>query len=323
MSLPLRTAPRTSAHLLTAGLLAALALSACGTSDPAPSTPSGGSAAADNALAAQLPDSIKKSKTIVFAAEWTTPPIIGVDSADTTKPKGVAVDLAAALGRTLGVTAKWENIPFPGQIPAAQGGKVDALFGQVSITATREKSELDLVPFYRTTASILVPAGNPKKLTKLADACGLNMGSSPGSTLGKVVREVSKRDCEANGKPAIKLTDFAVATGAISAVKAGSIDGWLDSTANLDAAAKAQPNSYTTVRVPIDEQQLGTSGLLGIAVSKSNPQLANALSAALVKIMDSGEYKTILEKHGLPSEDLVSKDVMVNPLTKTPAGQKS
>ena len=39
--------------------------------------------------------------------------------------------------------------------------------------------------------------------------------------------------------------------------------------------------------------------MLGIAVAKDNPQLAEALKAAVQKLMDEGAYKSILTKWGL------------------------
>jgi ABC-type amino acid transport substrate-binding protein len=298
-------------------------LAGCSTStDSTPAADNSSSQKVDKALVKLLPASIKKSKEINFGAEWDTPPMIGVETTDSSKPVGIAVDMAAAMSEVLGVTPKWQNMQFPSQIPGLQSGNVDVLLGQVSITAEREKGIVDLTPFYRSTLSILVPAGNPEKLKSLADACGLTIGSVPGSILTTVVGAVSKASCEADGKPAIKVADYNGASGAISAVKAGTIDGWLDSTSNQVAVAKAQPESFTTVEVPVKEQNLEDTGLLGAAVSKANPGISKAIAGALKAIIDDGTYKKILTKYNLAADGIASDEVIINPTTKTPVGTK-
>ncbi|MEZ5294934.1 MAG: transporter substrate-binding domain-containing protein [Ilumatobacteraceae bacterium] len=112
--------------------------------------------AADDAIGdAQLPD----HDSLSFGALWETPPIIGVDTEDTTVPVGAAPDLAAALAPILGVEVEWQNMQWPAQLPGVQSGVVDALFGQVSVTEERELSIVDLIPFTKTTFSLLLPEG--------------------------------------------------------------------------------------------------------------------------------------------------------------------
>ena len=277
----------------------------------------------DASLVALLPEDIQKSKTLAFGAEWSTPPMIGVDTADTSKPVGIAVDLAVAVSGVLGVTPEWKNMLFPSQIPGLQSGNVDVLMGQVSITAEREKGIVDLTPFYRSTLSILVPAGNPEGLTSLADACGLTLGSVPGSILTTVAEKASDTSCVANGKPAIKVADYNGAQGAISALKAGTIDGWMDSTSNQVLAAKAAPTVFATVEVPVAEQEVADTGLLGVAVAKENPGISNAIAGALKVIIDNGTYETILKKYDLAADGIASADVVINPTTNTPVGTKA
>jgi ABC-type amino acid transport substrate-binding protein len=300
----------------------AAALAGCSTDTAAPAADVDASAV-DASLVALLPDSIQESKTLSFGAEWSTPPMIGVDTADTTKPVGIAVDLAAAVSGVLGVTPEWKNMLFPSQLPGLQSGNVDVLMGQVSITAEREEGIVDLTPFYRSTLSILVPAGNPADLTALADACGLTLGSVPGSILTTVAQMASDESCIPEGKPAIKVADYNGAQGAISALKAGTIDGWMDSTSNQVLAAQAAPDDFSTVEVPVAEQERADTGLLGVAVSKENPGISEAVAGALKVLIDNGTYETILDKYDLAADGISSADVVINPTTSTPVGTKA
>ncbi|GAA0993039.1 transporter substrate-binding domain-containing protein [Subtercola frigoramans] len=297
-------------------------LAGCSTSAATPAATTS-TAAVDQTLFALLPASIQSSKKLSFGAEWDTPPMIGVDASDTNVPVGIAVDLAQAMAPILGVTATFQNMQFPSQIPGVQSGNVDALMGQVSITAEREKSVVDLTPFYRSTLSILIPAGNPKKLTALADACGLTLGSVPGSILTTVINSASDTACVAKGKDAIKVADYNGAQGAISALKAGTIDGWLDSTSNQILVAQSDSATFATVEVPVAEQAVADTGLLGIAVDKSNPGITNALVGALKAIIANGEYEAILQKYNLTSDGLTADEIVPNPTTGTAVGVKA
>ncbi|GAA3412195.1 transporter substrate-binding domain-containing protein [Streptosporangium vulgare] len=137
----------------------AIGVGGCGSDssegEPAQASASSAASAFDQALHDQLPDRIKQNKQIVFGALWETPPIIGIESGDTSKPVGITPDLAVALGEILGVTPAWKNLQWPAQLPGLQSGNVDALFGQVSDGKEREQV-IDLVGFYRSPMSVLV-----------------------------------------------------------------------------------------------------------------------------------------------------------------------
>ena len=307
-------------------LMTAASLAGCNGAAPgSPAQSAGGEAAANEAFDAQLhgllPETVQESKVLRFGALWETPPMIGVDPAKSTAAVGIAPDLAEAMGAVLGVDVEWKNMQWPGQLPGLQSGSVDALMGQVSITAEREKGQVDLVSFYRTTLSLVVPAGNPKSLASVADACGLTVGAATGSTMSQVITTNSETACTAQGKPAIKLAEYPGAANAVSALKAGTIDAWMDNTANQQAIAKAAPESFSTVLIPSEEYKEIDGGLLGIAVSKDNPGISEALHGALLKLAEEGKYESILGGYGLETDAVPSADLKINPLTGTPAGK--
>jgi len=308
----------TSAALLSVALLA----TACGSSsEAADETPATSTATqtstqtADPALHDMLPEQIQSSGTLKLGALWETPPMIGVDASDTTTPVGVAPDLADALGEVLGVEVEWQNMQWPAQLPGVQSGAVDALMGQVSNTAEREKSIVDMVPFYKSTESLLLPADNPDGITALKDMCGLTVGVPVGSTQSEEVNAVSAAHC---ADDPIKLGEYQGATAAISAVRAGTIEAWLDTTTTQLQAVKASSGAFTTAELPEDESP---TNFTAIAVGKANPGLSQALVEALQEVIDNGTYDEIMESHDVSSAAITSADVVVNPLTGTAAGE--
>jgi len=305
------------------GGVAALSLLAAGCASASPAADASASTAGGDfsqELHDLLPASIQKSGVISFGALWETPPVISVDEADPSKPVGISPDLAAAMAKELGVEVEWQNLQWPAQLPGLQSGTVDVLFGQVSITAEREQSVVDLIPFQSRGMSILLPADNPEKVKAVADMCGLTMGVPIGASQAAIVTKISAAACEANGKPAIKMADYQGASAAVQALRAGTVDGWLDTTTNIEDIVEANADVFDSTTVPDDEIPAEFSG---IAVAKDNPGLSEALAGALKALIDDGTYGDIYKKLGLESSEVTSDEVVINPLTKTPAGEKA
>lgn len=274
----------------------------------------------DQALHDMLPASIKAAGVISFGGLWETPPIIAVDLARPGVPKGIAPDLAAGMGEVLGVRIQWLNMPWPAQLPGLQAGNVDVLFGQISDTAERERSVADLIPFQRRGYGLLTAAGNPLKLAKLTDLCGVTIAVPIGSVNGAVLRNISATQCVAAGKAAIVQREFNGATAMVQALRAGSVEATFDSAPNLATTAASDPTAFGFVALPTDYLEPEYSA---IAVSKENPQLTRALAEALKKLIADGTYAAAYKGvPGMSEAGLTPAQVIINPLTKTPVGTK-
>jgi polar amino acid transport system substrate-binding protein len=274
----------------------------------------------DQALHDMLPASIRSAGVISFGGLWETPPIISVDLARPGVPKGIAPDLAAGMGEVLGVRIQWLNMPWPAQLPGLQAGNVDVLFGQISDTAERERSVADLIPFQRRGYGLLTAAGNPKKLAKLTDLCGVTIAVPIGSVNGAVLRNLSASQCTSGGKAAIVMREFNGATAMVQALRAGSVDAVFDSAPNLATTAASDTAAFEFVALPTDYLEPEYSA---IAVSKENPQLTKALAEALKKLIADGTYAAAYRGvPGMSEAGLTPAQVIINPLTKTPVGTK-
>ncbi len=108
-------------------LLFAVLLSACG-----PSTP---------------------DTTLKVGMDLSYPPFESIDASG--EPVGVSVDLARALGESLGRPVKIENIPFVGLIPALKTGKVDVVISSMTDTAERRESIAFSEPYLSTGLGML------------------------------------------------------------------------------------------------------------------------------------------------------------------------
>ncbi len=274
----------------------------------------------DKALHDSLPSSIKSAGAVTFGALWETPPIISVDLARPATPKGIAPDLAVGMGEVLGVRIKWLNLAWPAQLPGLQAGNVDVLFGQISDTVERERSVVDLIPFQKRGYGLLTAAGNPRKLAKLTDLCGVTVGIPIGSNTGAIIKSVSSVECVGAGKPAIDQREFNGATAMVQALRAGTIDASFDAAPSIATIAASDPAAYSFVALPSDHMDTEYSA---IAVAKDNTQLTIALAEALKKVIADGTYAAAYKGVvGMSQSALTPDQIIINPLTRTPVGKK-
>jgi ABC-type amino acid transport substrate-binding protein len=274
----------------------------------------------NQALHDALPASIKQAGLITFGALWETPPIVSVDLANPGMPKGIAPSLAAGMGEVLGVRIKWLNLAWPAQLPGLQAGNVDVLFGQISDTAEREQSIVDLIPFQKRGYGLLTAAGNPRKLAKLTDLCGVTVGIPIGSNTGTIIKNVSSAECVGAGKPAIDYREFNGATAMVQALRADSIEASFDAAPSIATIAASDPAAYSFVALPSDHMDTEYSA---IAVAKDNTQLTVALAEALKKLISDGSYAAAyVGLVGMSESALTPEQIIINPITKTPVGKK-
>ncbi len=121
-------------------------------------------AAAALALSACSP-SPQSDNTLVVGMELSYPPF--ETSNEKNEPAGISVDLARALGESLGRPVRIENITFPGLIPALRTGKIDCIISSMTATEERTRSIAFSDPYLRTGLCLLV--SKDSDITSIAD----------------------------------------------------------------------------------------------------------------------------------------------------------
>lgn len=263
----------------------------------------------------QLPEKIQ-SAGITIGGTFDNPPVIFASETDATKPAGVAYDLSLAIGKVLGVDVTWVNTQWPGQLPGLDGGKLDAAWGQATVTEEREESLYDMVPYYLAPMAALVKEGNPKNITSFESMCGKTIGGAIGAIQEHYVGLANDKYCGPQGKEPI--TYKAYTQGEEVALNSGAVDGVIDTHPVLVGAAK---NLEGVEAVTLSDVEEFGSGLSGITFSKKSPELSKAIAAAMQKLHEAGIYQDILAAHDVPDAALDAEQLVVNYLTGTPAGE--
>jgi polar amino acid transport system substrate-binding protein len=201
---------------------------------------------------------------------------------------GFDVDLMNAVAHVLGLDVEYRATAFESIIPSVQGKAFDV--GLSSFTDTKEReTAVDFVTYFQAGtqwAQRPGPAVNPN------NACGLRIG-----VLSRTIQDtdelpVKSKACVAVGSPPIVAIDYDSQDDVTAALTAGELD------------AMSADSPVTGYAVNRSDGVLEAAGEVfnaapyGWPVAKGSP-LAESLRQAVMYLIASGEYRTIMTNWGV------------------------
>ena len=163
------------------------------------------------------------------------------------------------------------------------------------VTPAREQV-VDFIAYVIVGNQIVVQKGNPKHVTDQNGMCGLQVAVTVNTAFAASARKLSA-DCVAAGKKAIELLLLPGSTNVALALAQGRADAALNSTATVAAMMATNPDTFERAGPPFD-----ANTKIGIALSKSNPELTAQLRQALDAMIKDGSYAKLLKKWNLPDQ---------------------
>ncbi|QGF22351.1 ABC transporter substrate-binding protein [Raineyella fluvialis] len=284
-----------STHVLTpvVALLAAATLAACGGGGgkAAPSaTPGGVNTSAP--LYSALPQSVKDKASVQVGSDIAYAPMEYYDT-DGKTVIGFDKELGDLLGTKLGVPVVFNNSTFDGLITQLESHRFDLAISSMSDTKERQK-QVDFVDYYLSGSIMYVKAGNPNALNSVNDLCGKTISLQRGTTQEEYVTSTLSPQCEKDGKGKISTMAFDRESEAMLQVEQGR------AVAGIQEYPVAVYNTQQSKgKFQIVGQQV-IAGPLGIAVSKDNGQLRDAVQKALQAAIDDGSYQKVIDKYQTP-----------------------
>ena len=276
---------RAARHLVPLIAAVALAASACGSSTKTATTTDQVKASAAP-QANLLPQAIRDKGTLVVGSDVSYAPVEFKDT-DGTTITGIDPDLAAALGKQLGVKLEFQNSTFDGLITSLTSKRIDLIMSAMSDNKKRQAT-IDFVDYFNAGTSILVGKGNPKGIKTLSDFCGQTIALQRGTTQEDVAKAQATK-CTAAGKP-LKVLAFDTDPEALLQVKQGRAVADMNDFPVAAYNAKKSGGDYEVVGDQIE------AGPYGIGLRKADTMLRDALQKAMQALIDNGEYAKILTK---------------------------
>ncbi|GAA1276545.1 ABC transporter substrate-binding protein [Saccharothrix xinjiangensis] len=274
--------------------LSLFALVACGA--PAEEQPPGssgdlpdtaaivGAVTKDDALAAGLPEDVRRAGKLRVGSNVQNPPN-NFYAEDGKTPVGSEVDLVKAVGAKLGLTVEHQDMAFGSLITSLQAGRIDVTMAAMNDTPERQRA-IDFVDYFTSGITIMVQKGNPQGVKGPDDLCGksvaVNLGSSQ-ETFAKEHRCLSGDPIQVTATDSDTQNQNQLRTGRVAAILN-------DLPTAVYVAKTAGDGEFFEV---VDLEPIN-GGPYGIGVNKDTPELAAALRGALQALIDDGTYGKVL-----------------------------
>ncbi|WP_369391808.1 ABC transporter substrate-binding protein [Streptomyces sp. CG1] len=287
-----------------------LLLTGCGdqTKDKSKDSGSAGSAP----LAGKLPKDIRDKGKIEVGSDIAYAPVEFKDSSG--NAVGLDPDLAAALGKQLGVTLQFQNGTFDALLTGLRSGRYDIAMSAMTDNKNRQQGVdpdtgkkvgegVDFVDYLTAGVSIYTRKGDAQGINGWSDLCGKKIAVERGTVSNDLAKAEAKK-CPSGKK--LTIEPFDDDQQSQTRLRSGGVDA---ASSDFPVAAYAVKTSGGGKDFQTVGQQVEAAPY-GIAVAKKDTQLRDALQAAMNAIIKSGEYQKILEKWG--AQDGAVKESVIN-----------
>jgi len=197
------------------------------------------------------------------------------------KPIGVSVDLALALGKALGRRVEFEDIPFPGLIPALRTGKIDCIISSMTATPERSRSVAFSQPYVKTGLSLLVAKDSGVSDIPSLDQPGRTVTVKKGTT-GHLYASRHLKNA--------KVLVFDSESRCVLEVTQGKADAFVYDQISVYVHWKKYPESTIAYLKPFQEEEWA------IAVQLGNETLLRQINEFLSEFRAKGGFDELSRK---------------------------
>lgn len=289
---------------------ASLALAACSSSSSTSSTSTpastGAPAAVDGSAALGSTCAGIRSKdsglpaSISVGTSSSEPPDAYANPKDPTQIIGLEPSIMTVVAQCLGFKYTYVPAGFDNVIAAVQSGRTPLGIEGVFVTPAREQV-LDFVPYRVSEEEAVVRPSVASRIHTVNDFCGLTTGVTTGSVELEYLQSVSAQ-CVKSGKPKITINVYQDVGTIFLTLANGRLDFSIGA-AELVAPALKEYGSKLASSIVIS----ALTFKIGIAISKHDPELAQAVAAAMQAIQANNLEAPILTKWDyLPSDQVAA-----------------
>jgi len=228
-------------------------------------------------LLALLP-SCGKKEVIRVATDATWPPFEYVNE-QTKEIEGFDIDLFKAIAEKEDLNVEFVNVAWDPLLAGVAQGQYDAAISSISILPERQEKMLFSDPYFKVGQLVTVRKDNTD-ITSKDDLAGKVAGAQIGTTGSFAIEEIEGATLKTYDDIGLAFQDL--------------ING------QIDAVVADNPLAYGYVgKNPDKLKTVGdvfTSEDIGIAVSKTKPELLAKINSGLKAVMEEGLIEELIEK---------------------------
>ncbi|PZR52906.1 ABC transporter substrate-binding protein [Xylanimonas oleitrophica] len=255
---------------------------------------------ADETVAALVPAEVAETGTLAVGSNLEYAPAEFV-AADGRTPVGFDIDIIHAVAQTMGLEAQVQSAGFDSIIPAI-GSLYDVGISAFTITPERLET-VTMISYFSAGSQLAVAQGNPSDVDP-ADLCGVVVGVQTG-TIQQDELATMTTECTEAGKPAIDVRPYASQADVTTNLAGGNLEAMYADSPIVGYAVEQTDGAVEAIGEIVD------AAPYGIVVAKDQPELAQAVQAALQKLMDDGTLKDIAGAWG--NEDGALTQAQIDP----------
>jgi polar amino acid transport system substrate-binding protein len=290
------------ALVVAAALVVLLTAAGCGGDHTRTERQAAPVATFDKALHDRLPAAVRARGAVRVGGGDPYPPA-SFFAPDGRTIVGFEPDLAAALGRVLGVRFDFANVDFADLLPQLERHRIDVAMASMTDNAERER-HADFVNYFQAGTAIVVQRGNPLGISSLKDLCGRVVAVEGQTTQVDLLRR-AQQGCGAGKR--IEVKTYADNANALVQLRTGRAAAVLS---DYPPAVHISTDQRTSAHYQLAVETQYEPSPYGIAVAKDRTALRDVVRDALVRVVRSGEYAEVLRRWGVPSGAL--KTVTIN-----------
>ncbi|MBW7970257.1 ABC transporter substrate-binding protein [Bradyrhizobium sp. BR 10289] len=230
-------------------------------------------------------------KTIKIGADPQTPPYIMRDKTDFNKVVGIDADLSRAVFDCAGLKYEFVLGAWSGILPAVQSGQLDVMWDDLYYKPARAEV-VDFVIYMQAATGALVQKGNPKKIARIEDLCGLTVSFGVGSSNELAVKKQNEA-CKAAQKSEINMMPFQDLAAGLRLLDSERADAIMWDLGFVDNLAATNPEKYARGFAIMDGLEVGA------AVKKGNAELLQVISDGMQVVQKTDQQKKILQTYGV------------------------
>lgn len=230
-----------------------------------------------------------------FGTDATYPPLVSLDNAR--RVSGFETQMIKTLCRNLHWVCTFSHEEWDNLVPALKSGKIDAMYGGIAITQTRQEQFLFTVPLIDESLAGIVSQGDYILPFTEEGLKGKKIGVQTGSTFANYLSEQIKT---AQIKRYVSIQD------ALLDLTAKRIDAVFGDTPVLRYFTRSLPaekqEQYTVSGIDLNPENLGILGIgYGIAFNHTpeSEEWVKALNAQIQSFQGTPAYDSLKIKFGI------------------------
>ncbi len=227
---------------------------------------------------------------LTVGTDMTFPPYEYLDGKT---PAGFDIEFMNGVAQEMKLQPHYVDTRFTSLIPGLQAKRYDVIASALFITPEREKV-IDLVPYLKTGESLFTLSSSSFKPKKPEDLCGHTVGSMQGTYWLEKLHALSSDYCVKQGLKPIQVSEYSTDPQTTQALLAHAVEVQMTDASVANAVVTRMKG-----RLVLTSDTLLYPVLVGLGVSKDNPEFKQQLTDGIAAFKTSGHYADLLKKYSL------------------------